>query len=64
MSLITALGDLALPLLGFLPPATDVVASALIDGVVKSSEDLVLSVRVSFVMDILSLIDCRIAKAL
>ena len=35
MSLITALGDLALPLLGFLPPAKDVVASALIDGVVK-----------------------------
>ena len=54
MSLITALGDLALPLLGFLPPAADVVASALIDGVVKSSEDLVLSVRVSFDMDILS----------
>jgi hypothetical protein len=39
------------------------VASALIDGVVKSSEDLVLSVRVSLVMDILSWIECRIAIA-
>jgi hypothetical protein len=46
-----------------LPPVTDVAASALIDGVVKSSVDLVLSVRVSFVMDILSWIECRIAKA-
>ena len=65
MSFITALGDRVLPLLGFLPPDTYVLASALIDGVVKSSVDLVLSVRVLFVMDILfSLMECRIARAL
>ena len=62
MSLVTAVGDLALHLLGFLPAFIAVDATALVEGAVKSPLDL--SERVSFVMDILSLKEYRIAKAL
>ena len=64
MSLIAAVGDLALPLLGFLPAFIAVDTTALVEGTVKFPVDLDLSVRVSFVMDILSLKEYRIAKAL
>jgi hypothetical protein len=62
-SLVTADGGLALPLFGSLPAVTVVSATAKVGGAVESRVDLDLRVRVSFVMDILSWIECRIAKA-
>ena len=61
--LVTADGGLALPLFGSLPAVTVVAASAVMDGVVNPFADLDLRVRVYFFMDILSWIECRIAKA-
>ena len=58
-SLVIAEGDL--PLLGSLPAVTVVAEAAVMGGVVNPLADLALRVRVSLVIDILSLNECRIA---